>query len=379
MVHRKARMSRLIRSLRRVIKTHYPRFLFGRALQQGDIPVFVYHDIEPGSFKKDLQFLRDNEYQTLSTQEFVACKEEKRSGRAVLLTFDDARRNFWQEAFPLLTEFKSKATLFVPTRCIRSQSTTSENGPSPDGNLFMTWEQLRICARSGLVDVQSHGHRHALVHTSPKLVTFASADLEHVDVFDWPMRYANSSDVFGCPPPGTPIYAAAPLLSADCRMLENQEITLACQEVVRENGGDEFFSRPHWMDTLQRIYDSMHAQGCRHEFISPKHFQDLVFSEFQLSKEIFIKELMMPPRYFAFPWMLGSDPAMKYAADSGIKASFGVGLDYHRITKLKGPLPAFYRIKGDWLRFLPGRGRQKWADVLPAKMRGFFFSQHLAH
>ena len=380
MLHFKAKFRRFIRSLHRVLKTHYPRFLLGRPLKEGDIPIFVYHDIETKSFTRDLMFLRNNGYQTLTTKEFIGCNERKRDGRMALLTFDDARRNFWQEAFPLLMEFNMKATLFVPTRWIRGQNDTFKNEASPKGNSFMTWDQLRICVRSGLIDVQSHGHRHALVYTSPRLVTFASAlDLESVDLFDWPMRHEYGSDVLGCPPLGTPIYSAAPLLSTDLRMVEDEAIAHACQDAVRKNGEKEFFSKPNWMDHLLRIHKDMNDRGHKHKFITQKQLMDLVRSEFHLAKEIFIRELENSPCYFAFPWMLGSDISMKYAAEFGIEALFGVGLDYYRIKDQKGPLPAFYRIKGDWLRFLPGKGRQKWGDVLPEKMRSFLFSQHLAH
>ncbi len=380
MLHLKTRVNRLRRSLKRLSKTHYPPFLFGRSLKKGDIPIFVYHDINHESFRRDLQFLRDNCYQTLTTREFIEYNEKNRNDRAVLLTFDDARRNFWQETFPLLTEFGAKATLFVPTHWIRSQNNTSKSVPCQSTNLFMTWDQLRICAQSGLVDVQSHGHRHALVYTSSRLITFASPrNLKHIDLFDWPMRHENNFDVLGYPPPGTPIYTAAPLLSSYCRMIENEEISQACRNAVRKQGEEDFFSQPKWMDCLHRIHNDMQDRSCKHAFITQEHFRALVYSEFQLSRDIFMEELKTPPRYLAFPWMLGSDLAMQYSADSGIEALFGVGLDYSRIKNEAGPLPAFYRIKGDWLRFLPGSGRQKWADILPEKIRGFLFSQHLAH
>ena len=66
-------------------------------------------------------------------------------------------------ALPVLKEFNARATLFAPTYWMSAPA-----GPA-DRERFMSWEQLREAARSGLVDVQSHAHRHALVFTSPRV------------------------------------------------------------------------------------------------------------------------------------------------------------------------------------------------------------------
>jgi hypothetical protein len=59
-------------------------------------------------------------------------------------------------------------------------------------------------------------------------------------------------------------------------------------------------------------------------------------------------------------------------------AVFGVGLDYGRARRITR-IPAFGRFKGDWIRFLPGKGRQRLWNVIPEKLRSFSASQHLAH
>jgi hypothetical protein len=108
-------------------------------------------------------------------------------------------------------------------------------------------------------------------------------------------------------------------------------------------------------------------------------FQALVASEFLLSRQLFEAELGRPPRYLAYPWMLGSRLSLQLAAEAGIKAVFGVGLDQRYAQRLKGPVSAYSRIKGDWLRFLPGQGRLRLRDVIPGKIREFFCSHHFAH
>src|SRR5690348_15892324 len=111
----------------------------------------------------------------------------------------------------------------------------------------MSWEQVRECAESGYVDVQSHAHRHALVATSNQLVGFATPRLlARYDVYDWPMRNTATGERLGPPALGTPIYRAAPLLSAERRYLESPGLTSTFTQLVSESGGEAFFNLSDW-------------------------------------------------------------------------------------------------------------------------------------
>jgi len=372
---------RVVRSVKRVANTRYPKFIFGLQLNQGELPVFIYHEVDRESFAADLMFLRDNDYQTLSTSEFVEYGYSYSNRRAVLLTFDDARRNFWDVTFPLLREFNARATVFAPTYWIGGGKHRSQEETVPQTTeLFMTWEQLRACANSGLVDVQSHAHRHALVYTSTRLVGFASPQsLARYHFYDWPMRRTGHGDVLGRPVLGTPIYEAIPLLSARSRVIEDDTAVRECLKVVAEKGGERFFTQKNWDGQLQRVHHNCLARSGQFKLMSENDFRVLVASEFLLSRQLFEEEMGWPPQYLAFPWMLGSMASIKLAADNGIKALFGVGLDFRRAQEVGGVVPAFGRFKGDWLRFLPGRGRFRITQVLPGKMKSFLRDQHLAH
>ena len=382
MMARSPALRRLGRTLAGVWKTRYPCFLFGLPLKHAEIPVFTYHDVDPESFTQDLTFLQENGYRTLTTDEFIRLNGRSDGERAVLLTFDDAPRNFWEVAFRLLNKFNAKATVFVPTDWINGTSNLQEqaNKENHSRDDFMTWDHLRACLRSGLVDVQSHAHRHALVFTSTKLVGFASPKfLARHPLYDWPMRRVGEHDILGRPPLGTPIYEASPLLSAEFRVLEEECVVKACQDCVAAGGDEAFFDRKDWSRRLRVVHDEAWRRSNSGSLMDPGGFRMLVESEFRLSRELFERELGMRPRYLAFPWMLGSPPTLELAAEAGIQAVFGVGMDFRLIRRLKSPIPAHGRFKGDWLRFLPGRGRRKLQDVIPQKVLGFLNSQHLAH
>lgn len=345
------------------------------------MPAFVYHEVEAADFAADLDFLRCNGYSTLSTGEYVRqARGAIANQRAVLLTFDDARANFFEVALPILKQFNARATLFVPTYWIgEGRNVNSAEAPAQsEARLFMTWDQIRACRDSGLVDVQSHSHRHALVYISNQLVGFAMPErLECGHLYDWPMRRRGHRDILGRPPPGTPFYVAQPLLSASFRILEDPVAVRACQQLVADGGGAAYFQRSGWKKRLKSVHQAAAGRGMQR--MEKQDFQSLLVSEFELSQKIFEMELGTAARYFAYPWMLGSADSLTAAARTGIEAVFGVGLDFHRAAKVAVFLPAFGRFKSDWLRFLPGHGRSKLSDVLPGKFSGLIRSQHLAH
>src|SRR5262249_10170941 len=114
---------RLTRSLGRVLRTHYPGFVFGLPLGRSEVPVFTYHDVERAPLAGDLAFLQNNGYRTLSLDEFMDASSMKADpARRVLLTFDDARKSFWDVALPLLREYRARAVLFAPTRWITDRA-----------------------------------------------------------------------------------------------------------------------------------------------------------------------------------------------------------------------------------------------------------------
>lgn len=375
---------RFMRTLGRVSRTHYPGFIFGLPLPRDAIPVFTYHDVEPAGLSRDLEFLRDNGYRTLHLDEFLQARAEKSPGkflrgRCVLLTFDDARKSFWNTAMPLLRTFEARAVLFAPSYWMAAPARRHAAIDGPD-DLFMSWEQLRTCVASGLVDVQSHAHRHALIPVSHRLVDFANPQAAaHFDIYDWPMRRMHDADELGTPALGTPVYHAAPLLSASCRYLESGELTQACREFVERSGGAGFFSRADWRTRMQAFHQEKFKRMSG-RFMQPSGFVRLLESEFERSREEFRTHLGYAPSCIAYPWMLGSTTSLQLAQRNGLRCAFGVALDYGSERRRSSlPIPVFGRLKCDWLRFLPGKRRSSVLVTMGRKLSGFADTQHLAH
>jgi peptidoglycan/xylan/chitin deacetylase (PgdA/CDA1 family) len=370
------RCRRSVRALLRISRTHYPGFVFGLPLRGADIPVFTYHDVEPEEFSGDLDFLARNGYRTLALEEYIAAGRTA-AQRCVLLTFDDARRSFYTVALPLLREFGARATLFVPSYWMAGSAGNTISPPASQDK-FMSWSELRDCVASGLVDVQSHAHRHALVFTSGRLVDFATpANLARFDIYDWPMRCGAGGEELGPPEAGTPIYEADPLLSASRRYLENRELAELCRAQVRDSSG-RFFDQPGALKQLVAVH-AQHALRLQGRFADDDELNALVRSEFERGREEFQRQLGYAPRYLAYPWMLGTRRSLDMAKQAGIEAVFGVAVDYRAARDSRLPIPVFGRLKCDWLRFLPGASRASVWGALGRKLRGFGQTQHLAH
>src|SRR5439155_11813888 len=89
------------------------------------ISILLYHSISepssryavsPGSFARQIEFVSQR-YRVVSLAEIESILRGGFDGpRHVVVTFDDAYRDFLSGALPVLTRFGVAATIFVPTR-----------------------------------------------------------------------------------------------------------------------------------------------------------------------------------------------------------------------------------------------------------------------
>src|SRR5579862_6652070 len=142
----------------------YPSFLFGGSL--GDaLPVFHIHEVTASWLEPRLQYLADNGYRTVTSEEIARFVIDgvRPGARSVALTFDDAWTSVWTVAMPLLRRFGLRAILFaIPARVADAEITrpTIDDGIGADepavGPPFATWPELRAMHASGVLDIQSH-------------------------------------------------------------------------------------------------------------------------------------------------------------------------------------------------------------------------------
>jgi peptidoglycan/xylan/chitin deacetylase (PgdA/CDA1 family) len=79
----------------------------------------------------------------------------------VAVTFDDGTADFAEVAVPVLERYRIPATLYVATDFVES------GREFPDAGVPVSWAALADAVATGLVDVGSHTHTHALLDRLP--------------------------------------------------------------------------------------------------------------------------------------------------------------------------------------------------------------------
>lgn len=87
--------------------------------------------VSPENFKQHLQYLKDKNYTIIGLEDLISFfNETKRlSGKLAMITLDDAYKDNYLNAYPILKEFGFKATIFVPTDLVGKKN-------------YLTWEQI---------------------------------------------------------------------------------------------------------------------------------------------------------------------------------------------------------------------------------------------
>ncbi|TKC83110.1 poly-beta-1,6-N-acetyl-D-glucosamine N-deacetylase PgaB [Trinickia terrae] len=108
-------------------------------------------------------WLKAKDFHPVSVDQIVASREggAPLPPRAVLLSFDDAYTSQYTKAFPLLKAYNYPALIGVVTRWTGTPAgqpvRISKKSVMPPG-YFMSWDNLREMADSGLVEIASHTH-----------------------------------------------------------------------------------------------------------------------------------------------------------------------------------------------------------------------------
>src|SRR3989338_8344621 len=134
-----------------------------------DVPILMYHDVglsttpwcvSETSFKAQMMLLKRKGYRTISLDELQEGLtkeggEYEISGKAVVITFDDARKGVYSIAYPLLRELGFTATIYIVPRWVEGEEIPREELYSG----FLNWNQLRDLALAGW-GMGSHSLRH---------------------------------------------------------------------------------------------------------------------------------------------------------------------------------------------------------------------------
>ena len=162
------------------------------------IPILMYHAIKEGArtrhpyyetntspqvFAQQMQFLRENSYTVLSLEDALSCLEAgMTNGKCAVITFDDGNRDFFTQAYPILSKYNFAATVFLVTGLLKDDS-SDHNGTG-----HLTWREVQELHTNG-VQIGSHAVTH------PELTTL---DAKQVD-YEVGFSKKTIEDEIGCP------------------------------------------------------------------------------------------------------------------------------------------------------------------------------------
>jgi len=170
-----------------------------------NVPVLMYHHIEPsdiarvkgqtslnvdnGIFDQQMAYLASHGYISLTSDQLANALRNHTSlpAKSVVVTLDDAYDDNYTYAFPILKRYHIIGSFMIPTGLV---------GVHTLGNSYMTWDQLREIATSGIGEMQDHTWSHyalggGTVEKNQFEIMTSKQQLEqslgkHVDIFTYP-------------------------------------------------------------------------------------------------------------------------------------------------------------------------------------------------
>src|SRR5437868_1174531 len=106
-----------------------PILLYHRVVNEsctiGKIKIYVWEK----AFRKQMQWLKDNNYQTITFSDLDGLKPGESLEKKIILTFDDGYYDNYSIAFPILKEFAFKAVIYLVTDYKRNEWNAKEGEP----------------------------------------------------------------------------------------------------------------------------------------------------------------------------------------------------------------------------------------------------------
>jgi hypothetical protein len=333
----------------------YPGFLFGGSLA-GVLPVFHFHEVTTEWLEPRLQFLAENGYRTVNCDQIArfAIDGVDPGPRRVGLTFDDAWASVWTVAAPLLRKYDLTAILFAIPGRVPEAATVRPAGVG-DGPVFATWPELCELHASGLMDIQSHTHSHAMIFSHDAVLGFVTPEFAHEPLLERPLASANGGLQFvESSALGTPLHLRRSRMSDARRFVADTRVADRCRDHVARHGGRVFFDRPDWRQELLSLSgsgagayesDTARATAIREELGRGRDELDSRLGTTRV-------------RHVALPWGIAGEVTRRALAATGHETAFAERPFRRRGVHTGDDRFQLMRLNAKFLTCLPGRGRQ---------------------
>lgn len=132
-----------------------------------ELPIIMYHSIlkdtsrsnkyiiTPSEFEKDLQYLQENNYHTITLSELISYvyDDTPLPSKPILLTFDDGHYNNLGYAVPLLKKYNMKAVISIVGSYTETYTKSDETNLNYS---YLRWKDIISLLQSGVIEFQNH-------------------------------------------------------------------------------------------------------------------------------------------------------------------------------------------------------------------------------
>lgn len=353
--------------IKRFYKEDYPDFVTKYNIQLLDkqVPVIMFHSVNHFTFKAQLEFLNKNGYHTLNLKTFIAFLQGEIEFKdpAVLLTFDDGEKSWYEIAYPLLKQYGFHAVGFVVPYYVKDKPEAA------NGKGWLSWPELLEMEQSGVFEFESHSCYHAQIFIEPRLVDFFNPNYSTINSWRLDIPWIEDNGIYTNQLKwGTPIYSSAPRLAAFPRYLDNKEVRHTCIDWVESQGSIDFFNHHDWKNELNRVYQRVYKKKNLVQYESQGEKENKMLEDLVNAKNILSKKLNKPIQHLCYPWGISSDLAVSLSKKAGYSSNFWIAVEKRNTNKIGDDPYYIPRIKDDYLFRLPGKGRKYLWEIFKDKL-----------
>lgn len=176
------------------------------------IPILTYHSLDesrsvistsPSTFKKQMEYLWEKGYKTLSLSEVInlTYKREPFREKTIVITFDDGYKNVYTEALPVLKKYGFKGTVFLVTDYCGKFNNWPSQRNSIERRPLLSWAEIEEMHKYGiefgahtlthpdLTQIPIQQAEHEIVESKVKIQDYLCVE---VQVFAYPYGRYNS-------------------------------------------------------------------------------------------------------------------------------------------------------------------------------------------
>lgn len=383
---------------------------------QPAVPVIYYHSVGnhdksvPWSFlsypieffEAQIKFMHKHRYQTISMGELYNYMKSGKSipEKSVVIHFDDGFLDNWVFAFPILKKYNMKATIYVNPEFVEDSSQIRPTLEDIwEGKLditdlnwwgYLSWKEMRLMEKSGLIDIQSHALTHTWYFSGNKIIDFHHPGDSYYWLF-WnkypekkPTWFADHKKyIFDL---GRPIYDHGKALTVR-KFYEDKKLYEMLTSHVRNKGDGKYFNNPSWKSELFDIVENFKKGHTLNEsFETEQEYNKRIKHELSMSKKLIEKNLNKTIDFLCWPGGGQNDLTFKLAYEVGyLVTTKGTELNKFgnypkKISRVAAGRPLKLPIFQKWfdllfLRFQLSRGRGCYISRLIGKvLKSFFLS-----